>query len=109
MPEIMAEFPKSRRGRAKKYDFSEQMDGSTWVIVQGTDDEVAEGVADFTCAVPSIRAHLYREVKENDMALRSTETEHNGRPALAFQVIPEDEAPRRRKNDATEVEDNDEF
>lgn len=92
MPEVMEEFPKSRRGRARKYDFEAQMDGNPWVIVRGDDEEVANGDADFACEVPSIRAHLYREVKERGMALRSTEIEHNGREALAFQAIPEDDA-----------------
>lgn len=99
MPEVIAEFPKSKRGRARKYDFDAQMDGNPWVIVRGTEDEVENGDADFACEVPSIRAHLYREVKERGMALRSTETEHDGREALAFQAIPEDEAPRRAKSE----------
>lgn len=78
MPKRIGDLPKSRRGRTKKYDFSDQFDGNTWVIVQGED---------FECEVASIRAHLYREVRETGKSLRSAETEQGGKPALAFQVV----------------------
>jgi hypothetical protein len=73
------------------------MDGNPWIIVKGED---------FDCEVPSIRAHLYRKVREEGMALISTEVEHNGQPALAFRVVSEDEVPNRSHNDeADETED----
>jgi hypothetical protein len=90
MPISIETMPKTRRGRAKKYDFSEQMDGNPWVIVRGDDEEVANGEADFSCEVATIRAHLYRETNDKGLALRSTEVEHEGREALAFTVIDVD-------------------
>lgn len=90
MPVSIDTMPKTRRGRARKYDFTEQMDGNPWVIVKGSDEEVADGDADFACEVATIRAHLYREANEKGMSLRSTEIEHEGREALAFKVIEPD-------------------
>jgi hypothetical protein len=85
MPQRIDEMPKSNRGRAKKYDFSDQFDGNTWVIVKGDD---------FDCEVASIRAHLYREVREAGKSLKSSETEVKGQPALAFKVT--DEKPKEK-------------
>ncbi len=86
MPTQIKELPKTSRGREKKYDFSKLYDGNTWVIVQGED---------FDCEVPSIRQLIYREVAELNKSVKSTATEADGKPALAFQVF--NEPPKQRK------------
>lgn len=91
MPQQIDEMPKSNRGRSKKYDFSEQFDGNTWVIVKGED---------FDCEVASIRAHLYREVREAGKSLKSSETVVKDQPALAFKVVAESEKPEKGKSDS---------
>lgn len=85
MPQKIDSLPKTSRGREKKYDFSKLYDGNSWMIVQGED---------FDCEVPSIRQLIYREVNELGKSVKSSATEVNDKPALAFQVV--DEPPRKR-------------
>jgi hypothetical protein len=97
-------MPKVDRGRSSKYDDlvkSEIFDGQIYVLVQGTEDEVKEGKADYSCKTDSMRQTIYTKAQKLGHALSTRTTEHDGREAVAVQrtgpYVPRKDRPKKEE------------
>lgn len=84
MPKIVDSLPKTERGRARKYEFIDEL----YPQLEGT-DKAAELVPgdDFECSTASMRQYLYRDAAERGLKAKvRTYEDDQGREIVVFAV-----------------------
>lgn len=84
MPKIVDSLPKTERGRARKYEFIDEL----YPQLEGT-DKAAELIPgeDFECSTASMRQYLYRDAAERDLKAKvRTYEDEQGREIVVFAV-----------------------
>lgn len=97
MPKIVSELPKTNRGRARKYDFIDEL----FPQLEGT-EKAAELIPgeDFECSTGSMRQYLYRTASERGLkAMVRTYEDDKGRDVVVFAV--EKAKPKPKDSKAT--------